>query len=411
MLIAATKLADIAARSLFVLLVLYALPVRSTGQFGLALTLIGFFSFLSGFERYADLQRRMIGTSEQQTDRLIVSTLRFYAGNYLVWSPALIALLMLWAQLPLTSTLLCLLIALGEHLSNEVYRIALIAPRHRPVLFAVLAKNILTLATVVTLLWSRPSSFDIDLVLVVWATTSLVGLLAIAFGFMKTWAFESFAAAGGAQLTQLNQYRSSRTHFMIGLVAMAALQADRLVAGALLSLEQSGLYFRHIFLASFAYQVFNVGSYNRIAPTVYGHAHAGQPWLAKAAIRRELTMLVPLAGLLVGGIYAVDHVGLEKVKALESINPHYLAILVMGYLIRAFADFNALQLNAVYSERLVFIAQAGAVSLAIAVNVVLTKHFGIAGAVVALVLGSTAYLIASGFYTWRSPSLNTRETS
>ena len=411
MLIAATKLADIAARSLFVLLVLYALPVRSTGQFGLAMTLIGFFSFLSGFERYADLQRRMIGTSEQQTDRLIVSTLRFYALNYLVWSPALLALLMLWVQLPPTSAMLCLVIALGEHLSNEVYRIALIAPRHRPVLFAVLAKNVVTLATVVALLGSRPASFDIHLVLAVWAITSFIGLLAIAAGFMKTWAFESFTAAGGARLTQLNQYRSSRTHFMIGLVAMAALQADRLVAGALLSLEQSGLYFRHIFLASFAYQVFNVGSYNRIAPKVYGHAHAGQPWLAKAAVRRELMLLVPLAGLLVGLIYAADHAGVGNVKALQSINPHYLGILTLGYLIRAFADFNALQLNAVYSERQVFIAQACAVSFGIVVNVVLTQHFGIAGTVVTLVLGSTAYFIASGFYTWHSPSLNKRETS
>ncbi len=411
MLIAATKLADIAARSLFVLLVLYALPVRSTGQFGLALTLIGFFSFLSGFERYADLQRRMIGTSEQQTDRLIVSTLRFYALNYLVWSPGLFALLVLWVQLPLTSALLCLVIALGEHLSNEVYRIALIAPRHRPVLFAVLAKNVVALTTVVALLWSRPASFDIDLVLAVWAITSFIGLLAIASGFMKTWAFVSFAAASGARLTQLHQYRSSRTHFMIGLVAMAALQADRLVAGALLSLEQSGLYFRHIFLASFAYQVFNVASYNRVAPRVYEHAHAHRPWLAKSVIRRELTLLVPLAALLVGGFYGLSQSHWGSLKALDSINPDYLAVLTLGYLVRAFADFNALQLNAVYSERQVFISQALAVGLAIVVNLALTKLFGIAGTVATLVIGSAAYFIVSSIYTRRSPLLNVRETS
>lgn len=411
MLIAATKLADIAARSLFVLLVIYALPVRSTGQFGLALTLIGFYSFLSGFERYVDLQRRMVGVSNLQADQLIVSTIRFCALNYFLWLPLLLAMLMLWVQLSLTSALLCLAIAIGEHLSNEVYRIALIVPRHRPVLFAVLAKNVLTLAAVVCLLVYRPTAFDIEIVLTVWATTSILGLLTVVAGFTKTWAFESFASASGTGLSQRNQYRSSRTHFMVGLVAMAALQADRLVVGALLSLEQSGLYFRHMLLASFAYQIFNVASYNRIAHKVYGHAHAGQPWLAKRAIRGELKMLVPLTALLVGCFYAVDQVGGEKVKALQSINPHYLAILTLGYLIRAFADFNALQLNAVYSERQVFIAQACAVSLAIVVNFVLTKHFGIAGTVATLVLGSTAYLIASGFYTRRSPPLNTRETS
>ena len=411
MLIAATKLADIAARSLFVLLVLYALPVRSTGQFGLALTLIGFFAFLSGFERYVDLQRRVVGISNRQADELIVSTVRFCALNYVLWLPVLFAMLVLWVQLSITSALLCLVVAMGEQLSNEVYRIALIVPRHRPVLFAVLAKNVLTLAAVVSLLVYRPTAFDVEIVLAVWATTSFLGLLTVGAGFTKTWAFESFATAGGAGLSQRNQYRSSRTHFMVGLVAMAALQADRVVVGALLSLEQSGLYFRHMLLASFAYQIFNVASYNRIARIVYGHIAAGRPWLAKGAIRRELKMLVPLAALLVGVFYAVDQAGVGSVKTLQSINPHYLAILTLGYLIRAFADFNALQLNAVYSEHHVFIAQACAVSLAVVVNVVLTKHFGIAGTVVTLVLGSTAYLIASGFYTWRSPSLNTRETS
>ncbi len=89
MLIAATKLVDIAARSLFVLLALYALPVRSTGLFGLALTLIGFFAFLSGFERYADLQRRMVDTTDGQADRLIISTLIFYSVNYALWLPVL----------------------------------------------------------------------------------------------------------------------------------------------------------------------------------------------------------------------------------------------------------------------------------------------------------------------------------
>lgn len=410
MLIAATKLADIAARSLFVLLVLYALPVRSTGQFGLALTLIGFFTFLAGFERYADLQRRMIGTSGVQTDRLILSTLRFYALNHLMWLPVLLALLVLWVQLPLSVALLCGVIAVGEHLSNEVYRIALIAPRHRPVLFAVLAKNVVTLAVIAALLWSRPSAFDIDGVLTAWAATSFVGLLAIAIGFTRTWAFDSFADAGGAGLRRRAQYRASRTHFLIGLVALGALQADRLVAGALLTLEQSGLYFRHIFLASFAYQVFNVASYNRVAPRVYEQAHARRPAQAKAVIRRELKRLVPAAALLVALFYAISHSGLGHLKALQSINPDYLALLTLGFLVRAFADFNALLLNAVYSERDVFISQLAALALAVGFNIVLTHLYGMDGTVATLVIGSAAYYLISRARTRRNALLNPRET-
>ena len=410
MLIAATKLFDIAARSLFVLLVLYALPVRSTGQFGLALTLIGFFTFASGFERYADLQRRMIGTTDLQTDRLIVSTLRFYALNYLMGLPVLLALLTLWVQLPLMLALLCGVIAVGEHLSNEVYRIALIAPRHRPVLFAVLAKNIVTLAVVAALVWARPAAFDIDAVLAAWAATSLFGLLAIVVGFTRTWAFASIADAGGAGLRQLVQYRASRTHFMIGLVALGALQADRLVAGALLTLEQSGLYFRHIFLASFVYQVFNVASYNRVAPRVYEQAHAQHPEQAKAVIRRELKRLVPAAVLVAALFYAISHSGLGDLKALQSINPNYLALLTLGFLVRAFADFNALLLNAVYAERDVFRSQLAALALAIGFNIVLAHLYGIGGTVLTLVIGSAAYGLISRAHVRRNPLLNPRET-
>jgi hypothetical protein len=408
MLIAATKLADIAARSLFVLLVLYALPVRSTGQFGLALTLIGFFTFGVGFERYADLQRRIATTTPEQTDRLIISTLRFYAVNHALGLPVLLGLLAWWVKLPVPLVLLCGLIAVVEHLSNEVYRIALIAPRHRLVLFAVLGKNLCTLALVSGLLWLRPASFDIDSVLAAWGAASLAGLLAISIGFSRTWAFADLASVQGAGLRQFAQYRASRTHVLIGLVALAALQADRLVAGALLSLELSGLYFRHIFLASFAYQVFNVASYNRLAPRVYALMHGDQAALARQAVRRELQRLVPAAAVVVLLFYALLLSGLGDKPSLQSINPHFLAVLTLGYLVRAFADFNALLLNAAYAERDVFKSQATALALAVACNILLTHWYGIAGTVCTLVLGSAAYLLMSSVYTQRNAALHSR---
>ena len=78
---AALKLTDIAARSLFVLLALFALPARETGQFGLLLTLIGFFSFVVGFERYLDLQRGLARLAASEGDQLVVSTLRLNAAH------------------------------------------------------------------------------------------------------------------------------------------------------------------------------------------------------------------------------------------------------------------------------------------------------------------------------------------
>jgi len=406
MLIALTKLADIAARSLFVLLCLFALPIRSTGQFGLALTLLGFFSFFSGFERYLDLQRRMVGTAALQVDKLIVSALRFYVVNYLVCLPVLLALLLFWVELPPWLALMCLVIGVGEHLSNEVYRFVLIAPRHRPVLFAALGKNIALLTIVALTLWLHPSMFSLDLLLTTWAVFSLAGIGAIAISFSRTWAFASFSLATGAGLRQRQQYFASRTHFLIGLVAVTLLQVDRLVVGALLTLEQSGLYFRHILLASFAYQVFNVVSYGRVAPRVYEHIHSHRTAAARAIIRRELSWLVPAAALVVAAGYLVRSVPFLNVPAIQSINPDYLAVLTLGYLVRAFADFNALLLNGVYQERAVFISQVAALGLTVVMSIILTDLFGIPGTAATLVLGAGAYYVASSLYVRRTPSLN-----
>lgn len=411
MLIALTKLADIAARSLFVLLVLYGLPTRSTGQFGLALTLVVFFSFFSGFERYLDLQRRMIGTSALQTDKLLVSAVRFYASNYLLCLPILFALLILWVDLPLVSSLLCLVIAVGEHLSAEVYRIALIAPRHRLALFAALAKNVALFGTVVVTLFAQHESFNIEWIFKVWALLSLAGIVLFAIAFWRTWAFASLSQVEGVGSSQLTQFIASRTHFMIGLVALTLLQADRLVVGALLTLEQSGLYFRHVLLASFAYQVFNVASYGRVAPRVYEHIHANRPASARAIIRRELNWLALGGGLVIFMFYLAASLQFSSMPVIRSINPNYLAILTVAYMVRALADFNALLLNGAYSERDVFVSQSMALGLAVAFNLTLTHFFGMAGAVATVMIGSFAYYAISSLYVRNNHSINGATTS
>ena len=406
MLITLTKLADIAARSLFVLLVLYALPVRSTGQFGLALTLVGFFTFAAGFERYADLQRRMVTLSAEQTERLIVSSLGFWATNHLVGMPVLLGLLLWWVKLPPALVVVFGLIAVVEHLSNEVYRISLIVTRHRALLLAVLAKNLLTLAAVGGLLWLQADQFTLEAVIWIWAATSLLGLLAVGLGFTRTWVFTSLAAAGGAGLRQIGQYQASRTHFMIGLVAVAALQVDRLLAGALLTLEQTGLYFRHIFLASFAYQVFNVASYNRVAPRVYNQAQSGRPAQARATLRREYRLIALMAVLLTAAIWLISRSRLGQTRVAEGIDPYFLSVLVLGYLLRAGADFNAMLLNAVFEEHGVFTSQTVALLVTIAANIALTSSFGMAGTVTSLVVGSACYLLLSALRVRHSTPLN-----
>ncbi|HYH42456.1 MAG TPA: hypothetical protein VD867_10755, partial [Burkholderiales bacterium] len=210
-------------------------------------------------------------------------------------------------------------------------------------------------------------------------------------------------------LSLRDQYGASKTHFMIGVVALVALQSDRLMVGGLLTLEESGVYFRHVFVASFVYQVFNIGSYNRLAPRVYAHVVAGQPALARAAIWREMSWLVPSTLVVLAATPFIDLSGLSRrfkgLSALSSIVPLYLAVLVFGYLVRTVADYNALLLNSIYREREIFVSQVSSAGLALASNLVLTSTFGIAGTVATVVLGASCYAGLSSLCLQRNRQL------
>jgi hypothetical protein len=56
-----TKLVETAARGLFMLVCIYALPLEEAGRFGLIATAVGLLAFALGFERQIDVLRRVTG--------------------------------------------------------------------------------------------------------------------------------------------------------------------------------------------------------------------------------------------------------------------------------------------------------------------------------------------------------------
>jgi O-antigen/teichoic acid export membrane protein len=392
MLIAAIKLADIAARSLFVLVVLYSLAARETGQFGLALTLSSLFGFASGFERYVDLQRRLVDQSDQQVDRLLVSALRFFGVNYIVWLPVLVALFAWWAQLGVAATALFTVVAIGEHLSNEIYRMAIIAPRHRHTLIVVLIKNLALLAVSVGMALHQPAAFDLQTFLAIWAALSMASVLVAAFLFRRGGSPHGEQAESLPRLVE--HYRHSRTHFLVGLVAVLSLQVDRLIVGAVLDLELAGVYFRHIVLASVVYQAAGVLSHNRILARVYNTALSRNMASVKEIVQREVRAMVPLTLLLIGGVLSLGAVGITELPRLRGLQPSYLAALMFGFLLRALADYNSLVLNAAYRERDIFKSQLIALAVSVPANILLTKLYGPWGTILSVNLSAACYLIA-----------------
>ena len=397
---ATLKLAEIAARSLFVLLALFSLPERQAGQFGLLVTLIGLFAFLCGFERYLDLQRLLVGRSAAWADQLVVATLRFFGVNYIVGLPVLGVLLLLWVDLPLPLVVAGLLIAVADHLASEIYRLVLVVPRQRELLLICVGRNLLLLIIAGWLVWRGDTALQLAPVLTAWVVLAVLGTLACAVWFLTRMDRGQVNAEGLPRLTDC--YRSSLTHFLIGLVAVAALQADRLLASSLLPLEDAGVYFRHVFVAMVAYQAFGVLSYNRVMPNVYIYMADGRLGDARNIIKRETYRVVPLALALIACVLAIELLVERRFGLLQHTVPAYLAMLMLGYLLRGVADYYSMLLNSRRRERDVLLAQASALLVAITISLALTSRYGILGLVVATLFGAASYAGVSSYLTYRN---------
>lgn len=389
---AALKLADIAARSLFVLLALFALPARETGQFGLLLTLSGLFAFGVGYERHPDLQRNLARLDPSHADQLVLSTLRLYAAHYLVAIPVLTTLLVVWVDLSPSLAAAGVIIAMGEHLTNEAYRLAVVVPRYRILMTVGLAKNLVLLAGGASLWWWGDRALQLTTTVLAWSVLSLLSLAVLATACRRR-----IAGRDGPLTPLVIQWRVSRTHFLIGLVAILSLQADRLVAGSFLSLETAGVYFRHVFLASVAYQALGVLSFNRVLPVVYRRIAAGDDDGARLILRRERRIVVPLCLAIAGVAWALTLIGAVRWPTLQRVVPAYLALLVLSFMLRGLADYNSLLLNGAYRERDVFRSQLTATTISIIAGLLAAPQFGIPGLLLTTLLGSMLYATFSGF--------------
>jgi hypothetical protein len=392
------KFSDTLVRSLFILGVLYTLPLKASGQFGLILTLIAFFSFASGFERYVDLQRTMIGKTKKEIDQKIFSAMRFFAANYLIWTPILALLLYKWIELSAIAVVLCLIIAIVEHLSNEFYRIVLITNKYRELLIIAMIKNLSLFGIASYHIFISKISFSIDDILIMWASLSIIALL-ISLGLVV----KSFSPIHEIKISVFTplfqQFRNSSTHFKIGLMAILTLQADRLIAGNLLPFEDSGIYFRHIFLATSVYQVLGIVSFNRVMASVYSNLRNNNFKQARTLIRRERVIYLTFSIVIIILSFIVKTLPSRDIPVVQNINLVYFCLLVFTYMIRGIADFNAMALNAFYTEKKVFIAHLFTLGLSLPLSFVLTTKFGIIGLVITGLVAANVYLLITHFFS------------
>lgn len=387
------KLIDVATRAAFVLTASYGLAIAQAGQFGLIATLVGLFAFAFNFERHIDIQRRTAGESHDVFDRHVVQALKFFAVNWVLMVPLFLVAVALWAKPDAAILMFAVIVVVAEHLSNQAYQYALINHRYYPMLVVVAVKNsVLAVAVLYCALFAR-DSFNLTFVMQLWASGAVACTVGLALLFARLNASRLKGEPFRFRTDILGQHKASLTHFLIGLVAILILQFDRLAVGGLMSFEQTGLYFRHTLLVAFAYQAFNIASFNRITPAIFAEARvSGVPHLRRRVLQEYGKTLIGVPLLLLAA-YAADRLTDGVWSERFHLSLGLMALLLLGFVARAAADFHALILNARHAERHILTTQGAAFAVGAILLVLLTWRFGVYGAASATIATSALYLM------------------
>lgn len=387
------KLVDVATRAGFVLTATYGLEIAQAGRFGLIATLVGLFAFAFNFERHIDIQRRSAGEPHEVFDRHVIQALKFFAFNWMLMVPLFVAAVALWAQPGWAVLAFAVVIVLGEHLSNQAYQYALINHRYYPMLVVVAVKNSVLAAVVLYYALFAREAFHLTFVMQLWASGAIACTAGLALQFARLNASTRKGAPFSFRTDILGQHKASLTHFLIGLIAILILQFDRLAVGGLMSFEQTGLYFRHTLLVAFAYQAFNIASFNRITPAIFAEARVeGVPHLRRRVLREYGKTLVGVPLLLLGA-WAADRLTQGVWSERFQLSLVLMGLLLVGFVVRAAADFHALILNARHDERHILTSQGAAFAVGAVLLVLLTSLFGVYGAAYAAITTSVLYLL------------------
>ncbi len=386
------KFIEVFFRSISVVFVAYTLEPYEAGQFGLIVTLQGIASVLFGFERHIDIQRKYVGETDKVFDSAVRLTFFIFLTNYILFLPIYFLGLSIAAKIFFYTMLICLIIAIAEQLMNFAYQIALVNERYAKFLYITCAKNFIFFVLLL-IIWFQ-QKLDLEIVLIVWASLATI-FTVIMFMLWSSMAKLNELDIKSIKSSVISQYQISRSHFFIGLIAILAIQLDRIVVGLVMSLDMVGIYFRHILIVSLIYQVFNIASYNRILPNIFRLAKTQTISIIRSRLAREyinILVFIILLILLFGILYIYGgYIFFERFQ----IDPFLMLGLLFAAGVRVRADLNNLVFHAFYREDIVLKMQIFILLISGLFLTILTLYLGLPGAIVASATVAVIYLFLS----------------
>ena len=387
------KLIETLSKSIFYLSIIYFFSIEKSGIFGFFNVVIGLSCIFIGFERYISLQREIVKKSDRISQSKISNLIKFYFFNFFLIIPLYI--LIVYLKIFDNSILIfcSLIILISEHISTQIYNVCVVYEKYINLMFIIIFKNIILLTTAIILIYlNRVNS--LDFIIISWSILGFLILLisAIFFYRKQTNSFVNFLPIKLNDI--LMQFKLSKIHFLIGLVALIWIQLDRLVVGLWFSPEKMGIYYRHVSIIGIIYQLFNIISYNRLIPKIFGLAKNNNYLFLNKILLKEyqkVFMFIIAISIIMYFIYFIPFVTNIFNNFFLEIN--LILMLFVWFLIRILSDYRAMIYNAYKLEKLTFKNQTISLFIGLFLMIILIPEFDLYGLVLSSIISVTIYAL------------------
>ncbi len=392
------KLFETITKSLFYLIVIYGFSLETSGKFGFLTVIIGLSSVFIGFERYISLQREIVKESNENTQEKLSDLIKFYLFNFIIIIPffSIFIYLKIFDSAGLIAFTILILII--EHISNQIYNISVVYEKYIHLMVFIIIRNILLIFSVIFIIFNDFEN-PLNSIIFCWFSLCLLQLILSIYFFILEQNRHSIHFFKFNFKKIFNQYLYSKIHFLIGLVAILWVQLDRIIVGLWFSSEYMGIYYRHVTLIGILIQLFNITSYNRLVPIIYGSVKTKSYNFINSILLKEYKFALSFLIFL-----SICIVVIYQTTLFESFFVNYLIqldlllLLILVFSIKILADYQAIIFNAYKMERYIFRNQLISLVIALFFMFLLIPFYQIKGIIYASLISTIIYVVLMFYY-------------
>tara|TARA_Y100001958_G_scaffold118822_1_gene85897 strand:- start:17131 stop:18351 length:1221 start_codon:yes stop_codon:yes gene_type:complete len=383
------KLLDTFFKSLYSLIIVYVFPIEISGFFGFFIVIVGLGSVIIGFERYISFQIETVDISSKAIQQKLSDLFAFYLFN-LIFAAPIFSIIVYFKifQNPLM-LLLCILILFSEMLSNNIYNIGVVHVKYIIGMRVVIIKNLLLVLFSIQLYFINLDN-PLFYIFLFWSILSTSQIFIFIYYFLKFQNLYNIKSSISFSRI-LDQYKISKFHFLLGLVALVWIQADRLLVSIWFDTKMMGIYYRHVAITSIFHQIFFMASFNRLIPQIYSSAKKNGYNILSKIIIKEYKIILSIVLFIILSILISYYTFLKEYFLDLYLQLNIILSLIFILTIRIYADFQSMILNAYKLESETFKYQALCLIIFILLMMFLVPIYKIKGVVFSLFVSTLVY--------------------